>query len=104
MAAVIWTGPALADLRPIIEYVARDSPTYAERLGTRLVASTRRLRDFPLSGRLVPEFQDEAIREILCGSYRIIYVVREEACFVTAVIHASRSFLVHVRPEEWELE
>jgi len=54
MAKVIWTEPALADLQEIIEYIANDSPAYAERVGTRVVQAPRRLEHFPASGRVVP--------------------------------------------------
>jgi toxin ParE1/3/4 len=60
MAEVVWTEPALADLRAIVEYVARDSLTYADRLGTDLLAVPDRLQDFPRSGRIVPEFDTRA--------------------------------------------
>ena len=37
MVKVIWSEPALDDLRGVIEFIARDSDVYAERLGIRLV-------------------------------------------------------------------
>jgi len=27
---------------------------------------------------------------LICGTYRIMYVIREEACYVLAVIHTRR--------------
>ena len=72
MAKVIWTEPALNDLREIIDYIAHDSLIYAERVGIRIVEAPRRLQEFPESGRIVPEFQDDSIRELIYGSYRIL--------------------------------
>jgi len=72
MAKVVWTGPALDDLNDIVEYISRDSKVYAERFATRVLEAARRLEDFPYSGRLVPEFKEEDIREVIYGSYRII--------------------------------
>ena len=43
MAKVIWTSPALKDVREIIDSIAQDSHVYAERVGTRLIQSPRRL-------------------------------------------------------------
>ena len=40
--------------------------------------AVKRLEIFPRSGRIVPEIGQEDIREILFGSYRIVYVVGEE--------------------------
>jgi plasmid stabilization system protein ParE len=31
------------------------------------------LAQFPQRGRVVPEFSDESIREIIVGAYRIVY-------------------------------
>jgi len=72
MAKVVWTRPALDDLNDIVEYISRDSKVYAERFATRVLEAARRLEDFPYSGRLVPEFKEEDIREVIYGSYRII--------------------------------
>ncbi len=103
MAQVIWTKPALNDLREIIEHIASDSPAYAERFGTSVVQAPRRLKQFPLSGRVVPEFADERIRELIYGSYRIIYSIRRSSCYITTVIHASRDILKHLEPGEWDV-
>ena len=103
MAEAVWTEPGLNDLREIIEYIALDSPVYAERLGTRIVEAPRQLIEFPESGRIVPEFSDSTIRELIYGAYRIIYVIRPEACYITSVIHGSRDILQHMKPGDWDI-
>ena len=103
MAKVTWTEPALVDLQEIIEYIANDSPVYAERVGIRVVQAPRRLEHFPLSGRIVPEFQDDTIRELIYGSYRIIYRLQGDSCYVIAVVHASRDIIRHLKPGEWDV-
>jgi toxin ParE1/3/4 len=104
MVKVIWTEPALKDLHDLVEYIARDSAVYAERFGLRVVHAPRRLEQAPLLGRMVPEFSDQTIRELIYGSYRIIYKVREQACFVVAIIHGSRVIREHLEPSEWKVE
>ena len=47
-----------------------------------LVSSTKRLADFPELGRVVPEFADPSIREIVVCSYRVIYRVDRADCRV----------------------
>jgi len=101
VAQVIWTEPALNDLHEIIRHVAQDSATYAERLGTHLVEAPRRLAAFPRSGRVVPEFHDQHIRELIYGAYRIIYLIKRQSCYITAVVHGSRDVLRHVKPGGW---
>lgn len=103
MGKVIWTDPALKDLHDIIEHIAEDSPVYAERFGLQVVEAPRRLGQFPNCGRMVPEFKDENIRELIYGSYRIIYLIRHNACYITAVIHGSRDILRHLKPGEWDI-
>lgn len=90
MGQVYWTESALDDVRDITEFIARDSPAYAERLADRLVTAPRRLAALPRTGAIVPEFGQDAIREVVVRPYRIIYEIRGEDCFVVAVIHGSR--------------
>ena len=52
---ITWSEPALADLNAIHDYIARDSPHYAERFVQRLIAAADPLTDFPDLGRVVPE-------------------------------------------------
>ena len=101
MAKVVWTTPGLEDVGDVFDYIAKDSAVYAERFCLKLVESPRRLEKFPLMGQVVPEFGDETIREIVCGSFRVIYKVQGDACYITAVIHASRDILRHLDPADW---
>ena len=65
MAKGIWTEPALSDLQELIQHTSKDSIVYAERVGTHVVESPRRLEQFPSSGRIVPEFENEFISRML---------------------------------------
>ena len=104
MVKVVWTESALNDLQTIIEHIAKDSPVYAERFGTRVVRAPRILQQSPFLGRIVPEFNDQSIRELIYGSYRIIYKATDTSCFIVAVIHGSRDTFKHVKPGEWNIE
>ena len=70
---VALSPSACRDLRDIVRYISLDSPERAVRFGQFLISSTKRLADFPEMGRVVPEFDDPAIREIIVRSYRVIY-------------------------------
>ena len=59
------------DLDDLVRYISRDSSFYARRFGEKVVLATRRLKDFPESGRLIPEADDPALREIIVQSYRV---------------------------------
>jgi plasmid stabilization system protein ParE len=67
----------LADVEAIAEYIEKDSPFYARAVVAKVVAATRHLGQYPLSGRVVPEKRDPAFREVFAFSYRIIYLVEE---------------------------
>jgi addiction module RelE/StbE family toxin len=66
---------ARRDLRDIVRYISSDSPDRAVAFGQFLLSSIKRLADFPAMGRIVPEFDDPKIREIVVRSYRVIYLV-----------------------------
>jgi toxin ParE1/3/4 len=90
MATVKWMPRSIRQLQEIQEYIGRDSPERATRFVARLMTATRRLESFPLSGAVVPEFHRDDLREIVHGSYRIIYRVTDQQVDVVAVVHAAR--------------
>ena len=87
---IVWARRALQDLESIASYIAQDSPAYAATVVRTLVNQTKMLANFPRSGRKVPEFDNENIRELLVYSYRLIYQLREDELVVAAVIHGKR--------------
>ena len=91
MAKVKWTNVALNDLRAIYDYVAQDSTKYADRLVDKIIEKVDILEQYPKIGRKVPEFDNDLIRELIEGSYRIIYKVEsEENVGIARVHHAAR--------------
>ena len=101
MVKIIWTEPALADIHSIMEFIAQDSVYYADVTARGILNTPKRIKKFPFSGRIVPEFCDTTIWEIIHGSYRIIYKVSDSSCFVVSVIHASRDIMRHLIPAVW---
>jgi len=87
---LIWTEPAVLDLEKIKEYVSRDSEYYALNLIENIFESVEKLKEFPNIGRVVPEYQDKKLREILYYNYRIIYKVKDNQLAVLAIIHGAR--------------
>ncbi|MBN4004777.1 type II toxin-antitoxin system RelE/ParE family toxin [Nostoc sp. LPT] len=59
----------------------------AQRLVERLTQRFEQIAQFPLSGRIVPEFETKQIREVIEGSYRIIYYIKSDQIDVLAVLH-----------------
>ncbi len=87
---VHWTESALADLRAAEDYIARHSPHYARVIVERVFARSEQLATHPRTGPVVPEYDDETIRELFEDPYRIIYRVLDQQVDIIAVVHASR--------------
>ncbi|WNF12882.1 type II toxin-antitoxin system RelE/ParE family toxin [Microcystis aeruginosa] len=88
---VFCTETAVNHLSSIYNYISQNSPQYAQRLVERLTRRSEQIANFPFSGRLVPEFETEQIREVIEVSYRIIYYIKPEQIDVIAVLHAARN-------------
>ena len=65
---------ALADLEDILAWYARDgAPEVGLRLTRRILERIEHLADHPRMGRMVPEFGQEALRELIYPPFRIVY-------------------------------
>ncbi|MBI1768785.1 MAG: type II toxin-antitoxin system RelE/ParE family toxin [Bacteroidetes bacterium] len=90
MVKLIWTDFAIDDLKSIHEYISKDSKVYADRYIEKLISRIDQLEGFPLSGRIVPEFGQENIRELIEGNYRIVYKINQDYIGIVRVQHAAR--------------
>lgn len=90
MAEIRWTLQALDDVESIAGYIARDSTQYAQLFAVKVFDSVRRIKIFPKSGRVVPEINQENIREIILGNYRIIYRLKNNYVEILTVYHSAR--------------
>ncbi len=94
MGKILWTERANNDLKAIFDFIAIDSIFYAERFIKSLIHSTSKLENFPLSGRIIPEFEQQELREIIFKDYRIVYRISEmQDIKILSVIHANRDFI-----------
>ena len=87
---ILWTEPASTDLESIYTFIANDSEYYARSFTAKIGDSVKRLERFPQSGRIVPELNDEKIRELTVRNYRIIYEIHESAIRILTILHAAR--------------
>ena len=68
------TESALADLESIHSwYGEQGAPEVGTRLVTDIIARIERLEDHPDIGRIVPEFGQDDLREIIYPPFRIVY-------------------------------
>lgn len=99
---IVWTEPAVEDLRELHAYIARDSEVYASGFVGRIILAAERLTAHPRVGRVIPETNDENIRELLFQHYRIIYRVNDEQVEILTVIHGTRD-LNKLESAPWEI-
>lgn len=90
MTPLVWTRRAIEDVQSIQRFIEQDSPHYAQLVRQQLIASVERLPAFPQSGRIVPEVNNPAIREVIQGSYRIVYRLIHGEIHILTVHHAAR--------------
>ena len=87
---VKWSPRAPNDLEAIAQHISLDSIAYSKAVVKTILDITRKLSHFPLSGRIVPEFNDENIREWFAYTYRIIYRIDNNVVTVASIIHGRR--------------
>ena len=90
MVKIVWTELAVWDLQLIHQYIANDSKFYADRFIDRIISRVNQLENFPNSGRVVPEFNSELIRELIEGNYRIVYKINSEYVGIIRIHHSAR--------------
>jgi plasmid stabilization system protein ParE len=87
---VKWARTAQKDLEQVAEYVSRDSERRAAQIVRKSLDAACSLALFADRGRMVPEFSDPSIRELLKGRYRLIYKISEKTVVIVAFIHGAR--------------
>ena len=99
---VDWSESALASLTEAIEYIAKDSPSYAAALAVQAERAGTSLQTLANRGRIVREFKDPAVREIPVGkSYRLIYKVGSADVNIVAFVHTARDLASLIEKASW---
>jgi toxin ParE1/3/4 len=89
---LIWSPTARLDLNDLLAYIATDDLRAARQFARGVFKAIERLQQFPESGRVVPEFSDTAIREVIRKPCRIVYRVKpqERVIEIARIWHAAR--------------
>ncbi len=102
MAEIIWSALAKEHLREIDAYISQGSPFYAVIFIDRLIASVEKIGLFPKSGRIVPEFGEENLREIFFHKYRIVYSIHDGDVTILAIVHGAMDMKRSREHEPWD--
>ncbi len=68
----------------------RDSVNYAAALVQEVKKAAASLAEFAERGQVVPELDDETIREFLVSPYRLICRVSDDAVLILALVHGAQ--------------
>jgi toxin ParE1/3/4 len=84
---VVWSPLALDRVEEIARVIAADRPAAADRLVRSIFARVAQLRNYPDSGRMVPELGRPDVRQLPHPPYRIIYRIEPKRVLVLTVRH-----------------
>ena len=84
---VTWLPQAQLHLRNIYRHIAKDSANTAQQIVNDLTERTRPLAGLPFTGKVVPEMNDENLREVHAHAWRILYQIRQHNVYVIPVLH-----------------
>lgn len=87
---VRWTEAAADDLDGIANYIGKDSPSYAAAFVRESVEASRSLGRLAERGRIVPEWGDKGVRELMVGNYRLINQLSGSSTFIIGLVHGGR--------------
>jgi toxin ParE1/3/4 len=102
MVKIIWTDSAILDLEAIGEYISKDSIRYAQVTVSQLFEAVDILENYPNSGVIVPEFNNKKIRQLIRGSYRIVYLIVDDFRIDILTVHNCARLLSNTNPFKTE--
>lgn len=81
MVRIKWLKSAKDDMKEIYDYIALDSKRYARLQVEKIRDKTEILRTQIKAGKINEEINQESVREIIEGNYRIIYrIIAKDEC------------------------
>lgn len=89
---VVWAESAREALDEVITYIVQDSREAAGDVLEAALEAAASLATLSARGRVVPEINDSAIREVLVFQYRLMYRLENDRVVVVAFVHGARDF------------
>lgn len=87
---MIWSKEAMERLLDIEEFIARDSPTRAEKFINCLIKRGELILENHYIGRVVPEIANPEIREMIIKKYRLVYKIKKDTIEILSVFECHR--------------
>jgi toxin ParE1/3/4 len=91
MVRIVWTEISINDLKEIHDYISKDSIRYASITINKIYQNAQVIKGNSYVGRIVPEFNEILIRELITGNYRIIYrIANDVQVDILRIYHIAR--------------
>jgi toxin ParE1/3/4 len=87
MMKIVWSPLAVERASEIVDYIAQDKGTAAEKWIHAVFSKVEQLRSHPEMGRIVPEINEHQFRELIYGNYRIIYRIEKKQISILTIRH-----------------
>lgn len=92
---IVLSDSALNDLQDILDWYQQERiPEVGMRLVDTILQQVDQIKDHPLSGRVVSEYANPNLRELIRPPYRIIYSIEETTYCIVRVWRSER--LLHL--------
>lgn len=82
------------DFTEIMEFIAADNPTAADKVATKIESNLELLSENPLLGRLPrdKEIRSLGYRYLIVQSYIIFYTIENKTIYVHRILHGARNY------------
>lgn len=90
MAEIIWTNPALDDIKDIAEYIALSNLLSAKKLVSKIFDKVERIEMLPESGKKPIELTSLNYREVIVNPCRIFYKIDNDKVYILHVMRQER--------------
>lgn len=88
---IFFSESAFSDLEEIKKYyLNEDVPQIGHSFVASILEHTETLQDNPDIGRMVPEFQEQKIRELIHPPFRIVYLREDSSIHIVRVWRSER--------------
>ena len=87
---ILFTPTARRQFLEAIAYIRRDNPAAAVSFWRKAEKTLSRLKRFPESGRVLPEFSDLPFREVIVHPYRFFYRIKDKTVWIVATWHSAQ--------------
>ena len=87
---IVWSPLAVDRASEIVDYIAQDKPSSAEKWIHTVFSKVERLKSSPEIGRIVPDISNKQFRELIYGNYRIIYRIEKKQISILTIRHGKQ--------------